>query len=160
MLAVSFAAKAQSKLIFKDKFMYTDVQVFNETKRHSIPSLIDTGCSLCIIDSIFAIDSCGIKEDELQTIPVNQTKDKISSAFIDSIFFCGKTYHKVYCLVADLTGHYKNMHQNLSSGLISLDQELGNLIWKRILLNPTILIIKRKELFINGKTMKTILMWQ
>ena len=29
MLAVSFAAKAQSKLIFKDKFMYTDVQVFN-----------------------------------------------------------------------------------------------------------------------------------
>lgn len=38
MLAVSFAAKAQSKLIFKDKFMYTDVQVFNETKRHSIPS--------------------------------------------------------------------------------------------------------------------------
>lgn len=57
----------------------------------------------------------------------------------------------MYCLVADLTGHYKNMHQNLSSGLISLDQELGNLIWKRILLNPTILIIKRKELFINGK---------
>ena len=43
MLAVSFAAKAQSKLIFEDKFMYTDVQVFNETKRHSIPSLIDTG---------------------------------------------------------------------------------------------------------------------
>lgn len=107
MLAVSFAAKAQSKLIFEDKFMYTDVQVFNETKRHSIPSLIDTGCSLCIIDSIFAIDSCGIKEDELQAIPVNQTKDKISSAFIDSIFFCGKTYHKVYCLVADLTGHYQ-----------------------------------------------------
>ena len=107
MLAVSFAAKAQSKLIFKDKFMYTDVQVFNETKKHSIPSLIDTGCSLCVIDSIFAIDSCGIKEDELQTIPVNQTKDKISSAFIDSMFFCGKTYHKVYCLVADLTGLYQ-----------------------------------------------------
>lgn len=55
MLAVSFAAKAQSKLIFKDKFMYTDVQVFNETKRHSIPSLIDTGCSLCIIDSILLL---------------------------------------------------------------------------------------------------------
>ena len=155
MLAVSFAAKAQSKLIFKDKFMYTDVQVFNETKKHSIPSLIDTGCSLCVIDSIFAIDSCGIKEDELQTIPVNQTKDKISSAFIDSMFFCGKTYHKVYCLVADLI---KNMHPNLSLGLISLDQELGNLIWKRILLNLTIIIIKRKGLFINGKTMKTILM--
>ena len=34
--------------IFKDKFMYTDVQVFNETKKHSIPSLIDTGCSLCV----------------------------------------------------------------------------------------------------------------
>ena len=154
MLAVSFAAKAQSKLIFKDKFMYTDVQVFNETKKHSIPSLIDTGCSLCVIDSIFAIDSCGIKEDELQTIPVNQTKDKISSAFIDSMFFCGKTYHKVYCLVADLTGLYQKYAPKFIVG------ELGNLIWKRILLNLTIIIIKRKGLFINGKTMKIILMWQ
>mgnify|MGYP000482257034 CR=1 FL=1 len=36
-------------------------------------------------------DQGNIHEDELQTIPVNQTKDKISSAFIDSIFFCGKT---------------------------------------------------------------------
>ena len=100
-------AKAQSKLIFKDKFMYADAQVFNESKKHSIPSMIDTGCSLCIIDSIFAIDSCGIKENELQKISVNQTQDKVSSAFIDSIYFCGKTYHKVYCLVADLTGIYK-----------------------------------------------------
>lgn len=107
MLAFSYGAKAQSKLIFKDKFMYTDVEVFNETKKHSILSLIDTGCSVCIIDSIFAIDSCGIKENELQKISVNQTQDKVSSAFIDSIYFCGKTYHKVYCLVADLTGIYK-----------------------------------------------------
>ena len=84
-------AKAQSKLIFKDKFMYADAQVFNESKKHSIPSMIDTGCSLCIIDSTFAVDSCEIKIDKLQTISVNQTKDKISSTFIDSIFFCGKT---------------------------------------------------------------------
>lgn len=107
MLAVSFAAKAQSKLIFKDKFMYADAQVFNESKKHSIPSMIDTGCSLCIIDSTFAVDSCEIKIDKLQTISVNQTKDKISSTFIDSIFFCGKTYHKVYCFVANLTGIYQ-----------------------------------------------------
>lgn len=40
MLAVSFAAKAQSKLIFKDKFMYTDVQVFNETKSTQYPLLL------------------------------------------------------------------------------------------------------------------------
>ena len=53
-------AKAQSKLIFKDKFMYADAQVFNESKKHSIPSMIDTGCSLCIIDSTFAVDSCEI----------------------------------------------------------------------------------------------------
>lgn len=89
---VCITAKAQSKLIFKDKFMYTDAQVFNETKKHSIPSMIDTGCSLCIIDSTFAVDSCGIKADKLQTISVNQTKDQISSTFIDSIFFCGNTY--------------------------------------------------------------------
>lgn len=105
--AVSLTGKAQSKLTFKDKFIYTDVQVFNERKTSMIPSLIDTGSSLCIIDSTFAVDSCGIKENELQTLFVNQTKDKISSIFIDSIFFCGKTYHKVYCLVADLTGIYQ-----------------------------------------------------
>lgn len=107
MLAFSYGAKAQSKLIFKDKFMYRDVEAFNETKKHSIPSIIDTGCSVCIIDSIFAIDSYGIKENELQKISVNQTKDKVSSAFIDSIYFCEKTYHKVYCLVADFTGIYQ-----------------------------------------------------
>ena len=87
--------------------MYADAQVFNESKKHSIPSMIDTGCSLCIIDSTFAVDSCEIKIDKLQTISVNQTKDKISSTFIDSIFFCGKTYHKVYCFVANLTGIYQ-----------------------------------------------------
>lgn len=105
--AVCLTAKTQSKLIFKDKFMYTDVQVFNEKKAHSIASLIDTGSSLCIIDSTFAVDLCGIKESELQPMFVNRTKDKVSSVFIDSLFFCGKTYHKVYCLVADLTGLYQ-----------------------------------------------------
>ena len=84
-------AKAQSKLIFKDKFMYADAQVFNESKKHSIPSMIDTGCSLCIIDSTFAVDSCEIKIDKLQTISVNQTKDKISSTFIDSILLIHAT---------------------------------------------------------------------
>ena len=101
------ADKAQSKLVFKDKFMYTDVQVANEKNAHSILSLIDTGCSLCIIDSVFAVDSCGVKEKELKTVFVNQTREKISSIVLDSISFCGKTYRKIYCLVADLTGTYQ-----------------------------------------------------
>lgn len=40
MLAVSFAAKAQSKLIFKDKFMYTDVQVSMRQKSTQYPLLL------------------------------------------------------------------------------------------------------------------------
>lgn len=158
MLAVSFAAKAQSKLIFKDKFMYTDVQVFNETKKHSIPSLIDTGCSLCVIDSIFAIDSCGIKEDELQTIPVNQTKDKISSAFIDSMFFCGKTYHKVYCLVADLTGLYQKYAPKFIVGANILRSGAWKFDMEKNIVEPYDYNNKTKGIIYKWKTMKTILM--
>ena len=90
------------------------------------------------------------------------TKQKIRFQVLLQIlsFFVERHIIKCIAQLQILLGIIKNMHQNLSSGLISLDQELGNLIWKRILLNPTILIIKRKGLFINGKTMKTILMWQ
>lgn len=147
-------AKAQSKLIFKDKFMYADAQVFNESKKHSIPSMIDTGCSLCIIDSTFAVDSCEIKIDKLQTISVNQTKDKISSTFIDSIFFCGKHITRCIALSQTLQGFIKNMRPNSSSGLISLNQALGDLIWKEILSNHMIPTIKQKGLFINGKSFR------
>lgn len=100
-------AEAQSKLSFKDKFMYTDVLVSNKKNIHSILSLIDTGSSLCVIDSTFAVGSWGVNENELKTVYVNQTQVKISSAIIDSIYFCGNTYHKVYCLIADLTGIYQ-----------------------------------------------------
>lgn len=78
MFAVIITAKSQSKLVFKDKFMYSNVQIFNDKNEYSISSLIDTGSSLCIIDSIFAIDSCGIKESELETVYVNQNRTKIA----------------------------------------------------------------------------------
>ena len=71
LFAVITTASSQSKLVFRDKFMYSDTQIFHAKKEFTISSLIDTGCSLCILDSIFAIDSCGIKENTLETIYVN-----------------------------------------------------------------------------------------
>ena len=100
-------AEAQSKLTFKDQFMYADVLVANKKDIHNVLSLIDTGSSLCMIDSTFAVDSCGVKENELKTALVNETQIKISSATIDSIHFCGKTYCKVHCLIVDLMGIYQ-----------------------------------------------------
>ena len=67
LFAVITTASSQSKLVFRDKFMYSDTQIFHAKKEFTISSLIDTGCSLCILDSIFAIDSCGIKENTLET---------------------------------------------------------------------------------------------
>lgn len=106
-LMACLTGKAQSKLLFKDKFMYTDVLVDKGENTHSISSLIDTGSSLCIIDSVFAVDSCGVKEEELKIIFVNQSRVKISTTIIDSISFCGKTYREIHCFVVDLTGIYQ-----------------------------------------------------
>lgn len=106
-LTIFLPAQSQSKLIFKDKFMFTESKVFNAKSEHLITSLIDTGSSLCIIDSTFAIDSCGVLENELKPISVNKTKTKITSIYLDSLLFSGVTYHNVYCLVADLAGIYK-----------------------------------------------------
>ncbi|EKU92572.1 hypothetical protein [Bacteroides oleiciplenus] len=106
-LIASTTAEAQSKLTFKDKFMYTDVSVANKRNVHNVLALIDTGNTLCMVDSTFAVDSCGVKENDLKTVLVNESQVKISSVTIDSIHFCGKTYCKVYCLIADLLGIYQ-----------------------------------------------------
>ena len=105
--AVFLSANSQAGLVFKDKFMYSNAQIFHDRSEHIVSSLIDTGSSLCIIDSIFAIDSCGINESALETIYVNQNRTKLSIAVIDSVSFCGKKYTKIPCLIADLSGIYQ-----------------------------------------------------
>lgn len=149
MLLVCLPAESQSKLILKDKFMYANSEVYNAGSNHSISSLIDTGCSFCIIDSIFAIDSCKVIKDELIPISVNQSKTKITSIYVDSISFCGITYHNVYCLVANLSGLYKQYAPKFIIGANILKSN----VWKFDMKNKVIVPYNNEEK-IKGTTYK------
>ena len=65
------AVCAQNVLTIKGNFMYTDVSLANKGHLCNVNSLIDTGCSLCIVDSAFAVDSCGVKAGEAKVMYVN-----------------------------------------------------------------------------------------
>ena len=129
-------AKSQSKLVFKDKLMFANVQVCQENIAYLMPSLIDTGSSLCVIDSVYAIDSCGIKASTLETAFVNQNKTKISSITIDSIVFCGTTYKNVHCLVADLSGIYQKYAPKFIIGANILKQGIWKFDLKNSIIEP------------------------
>ena len=58
---LSLNAWSQAKITMKGDWMYTDVALSNGGSVHNVPGLIDTGCSVCIIDSTYAVDSCHIK---------------------------------------------------------------------------------------------------
>ena len=101
------AVCAQNVLTVKGNFMYTDVSLANKGHLCNVNSLIDTGCSLCIVDSAFAVDSCGVKAGEAKVMYVNDDKTALSSVVIDSVSFCGSVYRDVNCLMADLDGIYQ-----------------------------------------------------
>ena len=96
------AVKGQSAFSVKDGFIYSNTVLYTD-KALDVESMIDTGCSLCLIDSTFA-DTSGLNilNDEKQVVYGKQ--DGLTTCIVDSIEFCGKLYHKVPCLVADLRG--------------------------------------------------------
>jgi hypothetical protein len=91
----------QSELVIKDSLLYTHTDL-STTKIISVLSLIDTGSSLCVIDSIFAKDSMEINIMDDEKVLVNTKTNLLSTCIVDSVKFCGKVYRKVYCIVANL----------------------------------------------------------
>ena len=55
LLTLSSIAYTQSNLIVKDSLLYTYTEL-SLSHADSTLSLLDTGCSLCVIDSTFAVD--------------------------------------------------------------------------------------------------------
>ncbi|MBQ4485125.1 MAG: hypothetical protein II934_09035 [Prevotella sp.] len=106
MFVFALLAHGQSKLIIKDSLLYTHTDLLT-TKLFSVLSLIDTGCSLCVIDSTFAKDTIGLIIEEQERVSVNTKSNRMSICIVDSIRFCGKIYRKVYCIVADLKGTFQ-----------------------------------------------------
>ena len=86
--------------------MFADVSVFNSGLRCTSQAMIDTGASVCIIDSTYAVDSCQIKGERVNAVVGNTMGKDVNSSYVylDSIAFGGVVYTKVRCYLVDLAG--------------------------------------------------------
>lgn len=106
LLVLSSEAGAQSRITMKNHWMFTDVTISNAGSAHKVSGMIDTGASVCVIDSTFAVDSCHVTNLKGDKTMGNGSGKHIrtSSIYLDSLSFSGVVYHKVWCFVADLAG--------------------------------------------------------
>ena len=104
------AVMAQSQITIKNNLMYVDASVYNSGLCSTIhETTIDTGASVCVIDSTYAVDSCQIKGERVNaTIGNTMGKDvNASYVYLDSIAFGGVVYTKVRCYLVDLVGKFQ-----------------------------------------------------
>ena len=98
---------AQSQITIKNNLMYVDVAVYNSGLCSTIhETTIDTGASVCAIDSTYAVDSCQIKGERVNATIGNTMGKKINTSYVylDSITFGGVLYTNVRCYLVDLAG--------------------------------------------------------
>ena len=97
---------AQSPITTKYHLLFADVSVFNAGLSCTSQAMIDTGSSVCIIDSTYAIDSCQIKGERVNATVGNTMGKDINTfyVYVDSIAFGGVVYTKVRCYLVDLAG--------------------------------------------------------
>jgi hypothetical protein len=100
------AVMAQSQITIKYHLMFADVSVFNSGLCCTSQAMIDTGASVCIIDSTYAVDSCQIKGERVKATMGNTMGKDINTSYVyvDSIAFGGVVYTKVRCYLVDLVG--------------------------------------------------------
>ena len=90
--------------------MFTDVIISHNGTSHKVQTLIDTGASVCIIDSTYAVDSCYIVLPK-RNAAIESASGKTIDSFsfdLDSISLCGTHYDKIRCYVVDLVGKLKH----------------------------------------------------
>ncbi len=100
------AVMAQSQITIKYHLMFADVSVFNSGLCCTSQAMIDTGASVCIIDSTYAVDSCQIKGERVKATMGNTMGKDINTSYVyvDSIAFGGMVYTNVRCYLVDLAG--------------------------------------------------------
>ena len=109
-ISFSLDANAQSELTLKNNMMFTDVTISHNGTSHKVQTLIDTGASVCIIDSTYAVDSCNIVLPK-RNAAIESASGKTIDSFsfdLDSISLCGTHYDKIRCYVVDLVGKLKH----------------------------------------------------
>ena len=106
---LSLTAWGQSKITMRNNMMYTDVTLSDGGASHHVPGMIDTGCSVCMIDSTYAVDSCHITDVKGDKMMDNTAGKSIKSSYVylDSISFAQTTYTHVWCFIVDLAGKLK-----------------------------------------------------
>lgn len=127
-MLVSFTLNfyAQSTLLFKGDFMYTNVTVSHNGNSQSVTALIDTGSSVCLIDSTYAVDSCHIVVTGSNATIGNTAGKRIKSFDfnIDSVSIAGISYPKVRCFVVDLAGKFLHLAPKFILGGDFLKKEI------------------------------------
>ena len=93
---ISSTIWAQEKLV--DSWIYADVTLSSDSVSQTRKSLVDTGCSVCVIDSTYAANEFGIGAERY----VVKFKGKKNTIVLDSVRFCGETHHDVLCMVANI----------------------------------------------------------
>ena len=104
------AVMAQSQITIKNNLMYVDASVYNSGLCSTIhETTIDTGASVCVIDSTYAVDSCQIKGERVNATMGNTMGKNINTSYVylDSIAFGGVVYTKVRCYLVDLVGKFQ-----------------------------------------------------
>ena len=76
LLASALYSVAQVPITIKNNWMYVDASFSYGGKDIPISALIDTGASVCIMDSIFATDSCNIKIEKSNAVIGNTNGKK------------------------------------------------------------------------------------
>lgn len=107
--ALTSETLAQSQLRIENNLMYTDAALSDGGLVHKVSAMIDTGSSVCMIDSTFAIDSCHIKSvDGDRSMGSTYGRNIKSSYFyLDSLSIAEVCYPKVWCFVVDLAGKFQ-----------------------------------------------------
>ncbi|GJG28149.1 MULTISPECIES: retropepsin-like aspartic protease [Segatella] len=106
--------------------MYTNVTLSHKGVSRNVSALIDTGASVCMIDSTFAVDSCNILLKESNAIIESALGKSLKSISLnlDSLSIGGVSYPTTRCFVVDLVSKLKHHAPKFIIGGDILKKEL------------------------------------
>ena len=56
--------RAMPQVKFVESWIYSNISLSRGAQTQSVKSMVDTGCSFCVIDSAYATETFNIKENE------------------------------------------------------------------------------------------------
>lgn len=109
---------AQHRLLLKNNMLYTDITIKNDLRKCETSAMIDTGASVCMIDSTYAVDSCNIELPNYNSQIESATGTKIKSRVVrlNEVRFGNSTALNLDCYVVDLKGVLKEYAPNFIVG--------------------------------------------